>query len=86
MSGFLGKLIKGIGGSIPGVGTALELAGAAGKLFGHNKPQQMSQQLTPEQLIRMRVRMNKLQAKANDQTGINYVRKAGGIYDQSMGM
>jgi hypothetical protein len=80
--GFLSKLFK----NVPVVGTGLEILGAGAKLLSKNKPQQMSQQLTPEQKILMAQRIRQLQNKANDPTGLNYVRKAGGIYDQSMGL
>jgi hypothetical protein len=82
----LKTLGKALGGLIPGVGTGLELLGGVGKLVSKNKPAQMQSQLTPEQKAIMAARYKQLQAKANDQTGLNYVRKAGSIYDQSMGM
>ena len=82
----LGSLIKKGLGLIPGVGTGLELVGGAAKAFSKNSPQKMSQQLTPEQKLMLQKRYSQLQAKANDPTALNYMRKAGGIYDKSMGL
>jgi len=86
MGGILGTLGGALSGLMPGVGTGMKLLGGVAKLFSKNKPQQMQQQLTPEQKKMLSARYQQLQAKAGDQTGLNYVRQAGNIYDQSMGM
>jgi hypothetical protein len=85
---FLGGLIKGVGNLATGglLGTGLEMLGGLGKAVSKNTPQQIQSQLTPEQKAILAARYKQLQAKAADQTGLNYVRKAGSIYDQSMGM
>lgn len=86
--GFLGKLIKGVGNIATGglLGPILEIGGAALKGASHNNPVQMQSQLTPEQMRILAARYKQLQAKAADPYALNQVRKAGSIYDQSMGM